>query len=110
MADRVVVLRSSDGLQYLADSCAAIAEAVNEIRLVRPGHQDLIEVYAEMVHGYARLVRRALVSEPQATVRLAIIDHLIERLRQAQAGEITVPLVDVIDRLHAEVSRETVPA
>lgn len=39
---------------------------------------------------------------------MAIIDHLFDRLRQSQAGEIEIPLADVIDRLHAEAISDAV--
>ena len=49
MVDRVVVLRADDGLSFIADACAVMADAVNETRLVTAGHADLVEAYAEMV-------------------------------------------------------------
>jgi hypothetical protein len=36
-------------------------------------------------------MRRQLADDPTGVVRVNIIDHLVERLRQAQAGEITLP-------------------
>ena len=36
-------------------------------------------------------------------------DHLVERLDQARAGEISIPLLDIADRLHAELVRQPLP-
>ena len=36
-------------------------------------------------------------------------DHLGERQRQARAGEISIPLLDIADRLHAELVRQPLP-
>ena len=47
MVDRVVVLHADDGLSFIADACAVMADAVNETRLVTAGHADLVEAYAE---------------------------------------------------------------
>ena len=47
MVDRVVVMHADDGLAFIADACAVMADAVNETRLVAPGHCDLADVYAE---------------------------------------------------------------
>lgn len=107
MGERVVVLRSDDGLGFLADACAALAEAVNQVRVARAGDGDLVEVYAEVVVAYSRLVRRRLgEGDRTATAQLNILHHLEERIRQASAGEITLPLLDVVDRLHGELTRE----
>lgn len=107
MGDRVVILRSDDGFGFLADACAALAEAVNHVRVARTGDGDLVEVYAELVVAYSRLVRRRLDDGSlAATARGNILEHLEERIRQARAGEITMPLLDVVDRLHGEVTRE----
>ena len=108
MADRVVVLRDRDGLSFVADGCAALADAANEIRLARAGDADLVRAYAELVVAYSRLMRDGL-AERGETVRLAIIDHLVERLRQAQAGEVAMSVLDLVDRLHGELSSERVP-
>ncbi len=43
MVDRVVVLHADDGLSFIADACAVMADPVNETRLVTPGHADLVE-------------------------------------------------------------------
>lgn len=106
MADRVVVLRSDDALGFVADACAAIADAVNQVRIVRSGDQALVDVYAELVVAYSRLVHRDLAGDPADTARVNIIDHLVERVGQAQAGEITPPVLDVVDQLDAELTRE----
>jgi hypothetical protein len=38
-----------------------------------------------------------------------VIDHLVERLGQARAGDISIPLLDIADRLHAELVRQPLP-
>lgn len=55
--------------------------------------------------GYSRLVRRQLETEPANTAQVNIIDHLVERVRQGRAGPISLPVPDVVDRLHAELTR-----
>jgi hypothetical protein len=47
-------------------------------------------------------MRPALIGDANSGTQLAVIDHLVERLRQARAGEFNVPVLDVADRLHAE--------
>lgn len=105
MVDRVVALQADDGLSFIADACAAMADAVNETRLVTAGHGDLVEAYAEMVVAFARLVRARLPADGE-TVRVAVVDHLIERLAQAQAGLIALSLLDIVDRLHGELTQD----
>lgn len=108
MTDRIVVLRDREALSFVADGCAALADAANQIRLARAGDAELVNVYAEMVVAYSHLVRDGL-AERGETVRLAIIDHLVERLRQAQTGEIAMSVLDIVDRLHGELTRERAP-
>ena len=43
-------------------------------------------------------------------MRLAVIEHLVERLAQARNGEITTPALDIVDRLHGELTAEPAPA
>jgi hypothetical protein len=106
MADRVVVLRSDDGVGFLADACAALADAGNEVRVIRTTDAELVDVYAELVVAYSRLVRRRLDGDGAATARAKILGHLQERVRQAAVGEISLPILDVVDRLHGELTRE----
>jgi hypothetical protein len=58
-------------------------------------YAELVDAYAELVVAYSRLVRRQLADGPTGVVRVNIIGHLLDRLRQAQAGEITLPFVDI---------------
>jgi hypothetical protein len=37
-------------------------------------------------------------------VRGSIIDHVLERLGQAEGGEIRTPVVDIVDCLHGELT------
>lgn len=118
MGDRLVVLHDGDGLGFLADGCAVLAEEVLPVRLVRTtdgslicgAGDDTVEVYAELVVAYSRLVRRRLERDPAGTVRVKIFGHLEERIRQALAGEITLPILDLVDRLHGGLSRDPVDA
>ncbi len=105
MVDRVVVLHADDGLSFIADACAAMADAVNETRLGTAGHADLVEAYAEMVVAFARLVRPRLLDDGE-TVRVAVMDHLLDRLTEARTGLIALPVLDVVDRLHGELTQE----
>jgi hypothetical protein len=100
--DRVVVLRPDDPVAFLADACAAAAGAVNELRVAKVTDAALVDVYAELVVAYARVERNSTTG-----ARLAIIDHLIERITQARRGEIVSPLVDIVDRLHGELASAT---
>jgi hypothetical protein len=110
MGDRVVVLRSDDPLGFVADACAAVAELVNEAHLWRSSDQLVTETYAELLVAFANLVRPGLIADPNSGTQLAIIGHLVERVRQARAGEFNVPVLDVADRLHAELTRQPVSA
>ena len=105
MVDRVVVLHADDGLSFIADACAVMADAVNETRLVTSGHANLVEAYAEMVVAFARLVRPRLLDDGE-TVRVAVIDHLLHRLTEARTGLIALPVLDVVDRLHGELTQD----
>ena len=97
--DRVVVLRPDDPVAFLAEACAAAADAVNELRVASAADAALVDVYAELVVAYARVERNSY-----SGARLAVIDHLIERIAQARGGEIVTPLVDIVDRLHGELT------
>jgi hypothetical protein len=101
--DRVVVLRPDDPVAFLGDACAAAADAVNALRVAKAADAAVVDVYAELVVAYARVERDSFTG-----ARLAIIDHLVERIAQARRGELVAPLVDVVDRLHAELTSATV--
>lgn len=91
---------------FVADACAALADAVNEVRVWRSTDSDLVNAYAGMVVAYGRLMRLTLAEGSYGPVHLAVVDHLIERLGQARAGEIATPVLDIVDRPHAELRRE----
>jgi len=102
----IVILRPEDPLAFVADACAALAEENNRIRAV--GHDDtrqLVQAYAELVISYALLVCPTL----DIPARVDIIDHLIDRVRQAQTGDIGIPLLDIVDRLHGELTHQPTP-
>ncbi len=105
MVDRIVVLHADDGRSFIADACAAMADSVNETRLVTAGHSELLDAYAEVVVALTWLVRPRLMEDGE-TVRVAVIDHLLDRLSQARTGAIALPVVDIVDRLHGELTRD----
>ena len=105
MGDHVVVLRSDDPFAFVADACAALADLVNETRLSRSSDQVMIETYAELLVTFANVSRPYLAADSSSSTQLEIIDHLVERLRQSQGGEFNVRVLDVADRLHAELAR-----
>jgi hypothetical protein len=102
MADRVVVLRRHDPLSFVADSCAALADAVNEPHAWSPSHVELVAAYAAVVRAYASLLRPSVQDE----VRGRILDHVLQRLGQAERGEILTPVADIVDRLHGLLASE----
>lgn len=99
VTDRIVVLRREDPHTFLADVCSALADAVNEPHAWTSADEPLLASYAAAVRAYAGLLRPSITNEAQGR----IVDHLLERLGQAQRGEFTVPVADVVDRLHAEL-------
>ena len=105
MSERIVVLRSEQPMRFLVDDCAALADAVNEPRAWRSSDAELLTVYAEAVSALARLGRAQLAEGSGAEVGIAVIDHLLEHLRQTRDGEMQMPLADVIDRLPTNVLR-----
>jgi hypothetical protein len=106
MTDRVVVFHPDDPSRFIVDACAALADAVNETRLWRDDDSAAIAVYAELVVALATVKRPDLVADSSSSTQLAINDHLVGRIRQAQRGELVPPLLDIVDRLHAELVRE----
>jgi hypothetical protein len=109
MSDQVLILKRDNALDFVPNACAALAHSVNELRVSRVGDHPLIETYAEMLRAYSNLLRPTLVSDPSCATQAKVIDHLVERLRQARAGEISIPLLDIADRLHAELVRQPLP-
>lgn len=95
MTESIVILRPGDPIGFIATACSAAADQANRIRVAGQGHQELAQVYAELVIAYSHLVRRNL-DEP---VRSNIIEHLVDRIRQSQNGEISLALLDTVDRL-----------
>jgi hypothetical protein len=109
MSDQVLILRRDNPLDFVANACAALADSANELRMSRVGDDLLIETYAEMLRAYSNLLRPTLVGDPSCATQVKVIDHLVERLRQARAGEISIPVLDIADRLHAELVRQALP-
>jgi hypothetical protein len=109
MSDQVLILRRDNPLDFVANVCAALADSVNELRVSRMGDHLLIDTYAEMLRAYSNLLRPALAGDAGCAVQIKVIDHLAERLGQARAGEISIPVLDVADRLHAELVRQPLP-
>ena len=89
-----------------SSTCGALADEGNEPHAWRPTDEELTSVYAEATVVLARPRREELVDQPGTEVHVAVIDHLIERVRQTKAGEVSLLLADVVDRLHAEALRE----
>ncbi|WP_429428581.1 hypothetical protein [Nocardia sp. GAS34] len=101
----IVILRREDPLAFVADACAALAEENNRIRAVgQDDTRQLVQTYAELVISYAHLARPTLTS-----ARADIIDHLVDRVSQAQTGDIGIPLLDIVDRLHGELTHQPTP-
>jgi hypothetical protein len=98
MSDQVLILSRDNPLDFVANACAALADFVNELRVSLVGDHLLIETYAEMLRAYSNLLRPALVGDPSCAVHVKVIDHLVERLDQARVGEISIPLLDIVDR------------
>jgi hypothetical protein len=103
VAERTVVLGPGGALAFLRDACRALGEAVDE----RGGADPELEVvYAELVACYARVLRPEIVRLPEGSVAWsAIIDHLLDRLSQARRREVTLGVVEVAGRLHAELEQ-----
>ena len=102
MPDRVVVLRNHDPVSFVADACAALADAVNEPHAWSSADDDVVAAYAAMVRAYAGLVRPSFRDDVQRRV----VDHVLERLTQAARDEILTPTADIADRLHGVLARE----
>ena len=102
MNNRVVVLHSEDPIAFVADCCDALADAVNEPHLRTSADDELTASYAALVRAYAALLRPANGGD----VRTNVLDHLLDRLAQAERGEIAIPVVDIVDRLHGELASE----
>jgi hypothetical protein len=98
--DTIVVLHPDAAGAFLADACRALAQAVNSIGVAGPEREEAVEVYAELVGAYARykLGRR---DSDVSQVDRDIVAHLLERVREARAGETPIPLADIADQLHA---------
>jgi hypothetical protein len=98
-------LHAHVGLSFIADACAVMADALTEPRLVTAGHADLVEVYAALVTAFVRLVRPQLLHDGEI-VRVAVMDHLLHRLTEARTGLIALSVLDVVDRLHGELTQD----
>ena len=100
MTDRIVVLKGSDPLSFLADACAALAASVNEPHAWSVTDEDTVRTYACLVRAYADALRPMFDGND---VQVRIVDHLLWRLGQAEQGEIVTSVLDIVDRLHAEL-------
>jgi hypothetical protein len=106
VTDRIIVLRTEDPLSFVADASAALAAAVNEPHAWSAAHDELVGTYAGMVRTYANLLRPMIAGE----VQLRVIDHLLDRLAQAERGEILVAVTEIADRLHGELAGVLTPS
>ena len=110
MSEHVVVLDPGRPLGFLEDACAALAEAVSEMRDGAPGSEELAVVYGEVVGAYARLLREELSRMPETSpAGLNIVDHLLERLRQVRSRECTIEVAEIADQLHGRLCEATAP-
>jgi hypothetical protein len=105
MSDRLVVLHSDDPIAFVADACAAVAGAVNEPHAWQANDSTMAATYAALLRAYVSLS----VEAGQEDVQCRIVTHLLNRLDQAERGEIVTPLLEVADRLHAELTRQPEP-
>ena len=102
--EAVVVLHSDQPLTFVADACRSLSVSLGPLAAVGPGRDEQVVVYAELVCAYARLLRAR--SGNATWVKIA--DHLLSRVEQARTGEITLDLVDIVDRLHGHVEEARV--
>ncbi len=110
MSQRVVQYRPGEPLAFLADVCGALADAIPDTDVGDPDRAELTAVYAEVVCAYARIVRPEFALLPEGSdVWPRVIDHLLERVRQARAGEISLDLTDIAEQLHARIEEVTAP-
>jgi hypothetical protein len=108
MSGSVVLLDPQRPLAFLQDACSALAEAVTDVPALSDSRDELAVVYAETVGAYARLLREEMSRMPETSqVWLNIIDHLLERLRQVRAREITLDLVEIADQLNGRLHEAT---
>jgi len=98
--DTIVVLQQDAAGAFLADACRALAGAVNSIGVAGPAREEMVEVYAELVGAYARF-KVGRVDADISQVDRDILAHLLERIREARAGETPISLADIADQLHA---------
>ncbi len=103
MVDRVVVWHAHDGLSFVADACAVMGrcrerDPTGHRRASRPRRGLCREVAA-----VARLFCSRLLDDSE-TVRIAVIDHLLDRLTEARTGLNALSVLDVVDRLHGELT------
>ncbi|MGO8870109.1 MAG: hypothetical protein ACLQPH_01680 [Acidimicrobiales bacterium] len=108
MSERIIMLRSNQPMRFLVDACAALADEVNGPHAWTASDEELLAVYAETASALARLRRAQLDRRPRCGVQIAVLDHLMVRVRQTRAGEIEFRLADVVDRLHAAATSELV--
>ncbi|MGH7747099.1 MAG: hypothetical protein ACREQ5_20440, partial [Candidatus Dormibacteria bacterium] len=67
-------------------------------------------VYAETVGAYARLLWEEMRRMPEGSQAwLDIVDHLLERLRQVRAREITLDVLEIAGQLHLRLQEATTP-
>src|SRR5438874_1447853 len=85
-----------------------LADAIPDTDVGDPERAELTAVYAEVVCAYARIVRPEFALLPEGSeVWPRVIDHLLERVRQARAGEISLDLPDIAEQLQARIEEVT---
>lgn len=68
--------KADDAISFVADACAALADAVNEIRVSTFGEHDLEATYAETVVAYSRLVPSTLSPDQERVLRAVTVRRL----------------------------------
>jgi hypothetical protein len=97
----VTLLRPSPSILVLADAFHCLATGVRQLQDRNLGvTSDLLDAYAALTATYARALRDRISALPDSSAAWPdIIDHLVERLRQAREEDILLDPLDVLDQL-----------
>lgn len=105
MKERVVILDPAKPLQFLAEACIALADAVSETSDADDAHDELAAVYAEVVGAYGRLLREELGRLPETSKAwLDVVDHLLLRLVEVRGRELPISVLEVAGQLHGRLA------
>lgn len=97
----VVLLKPSPSILVLADAFHCLATGVSRLQNKNLGVTlDLVDAYAVVTATYARALRDRISALPESsTAWPQIIDHLLERLRQARDEDLLLDPLDILDQL-----------